>query len=455
MKLLLIVLALLVGTTAFCANYEIEAFFNHSERHSYKDPYRNIRRSGQNLEKVVTDFIGSAKKSVYIAVQEIRLPLIAQQIIKKHQEGLDVRVIIENDYNNHYYTYSDHATSIINGDVYDRTRHIELKALIDINKDGKVTKAEMKKRDAIYMLQQAGVKMKDDTADGSFGSGLMHHKFVIVDGKKVIVSSANFTMSGIHGDMLVEESRGNANSLIRASSPQLSSYFEEEFMQMWGGKSGSRVPRFGVGKMYRGFMRTSISKTPVYAQFSPTQREYGFERSVNGTIAKVLRSASSSVHMALFVFSDQNLSNALLANSKENKSLKVEALVEPKFATRSYSEVLDLWGLEMFNESCKIEYKNRPWKRAVKLAGVPALPKGDMLHHKFAVVDQKIVIIGSQNWSEAANHENDENILIIEDEHIASQYIEEFERLNRRSNLGPSKHLLDKIDRLNDQCAKY
>ncbi|MEO1340339.1 MAG: phospholipase D-like domain-containing protein [Cyanobacteria bacterium J06635_13] len=54
--------------------------------------------------------------------------------------------------------------------------------------------SEIAQRDALTMLRKAGVEIIDDTADGSKGSGLMHHKFMVVDRQTVILGSANFTL---------------------------------------------------------------------------------------------------------------------------------------------------------------------------------------------------------------------------------------------------------------------
>lgn len=74
----------------------------------------------------------------------------------------------------------------------------------------------------------------DDQADGSAGSSLMHHKFVIVDNRIVIITSANFTLSDTSGDFTNPNTLGNANNLLQIDSPELASLFTEEFNVMWG-----------------------------------------------------------------------------------------------------------------------------------------------------------------------------------------------------------------------------
>lgn len=207
----------------------VKAYFNHNPQSSYSEPYRNITRKGDNLEQVILDNIAKAKKSIYVAVQELRLPLVAQALVKKKAEGLEVRVVLEHDYN-----YTVVAQRDGQEDQYEATKLNELRALVDMNGDGKFSKAELEARDAVYILEAGKVAVMDDTFDNSRGSGLMHHKFMIVDGKTVIVSSANFTLSCIHGDILAPNSRGNANSMMVIQSQAVGQIFEEEFSQLWG-----------------------------------------------------------------------------------------------------------------------------------------------------------------------------------------------------------------------------
>lgn len=52
-----------------------------------------------------------------------------------------------------------------------------------------------------------------------------------------------------------------------------------------------------------------------------------------------------------------------------------------------------------------------------------------LMHHKFAVIDGRIVVTGSYNWSNAADDDNFENAVVIECPEIAAAFLEEFERL--------------------------
>lgn len=51
------------------------------------------------------------------------------------------------------------------------------------------------------------------------------------------------------------------------------------------------------------------------------------------------------------------------------------------------------------------------------------------MHHKFAVVDGRLLITGSLNWTLTAVQCNRENVIITEEAELVQPFIKEFERL--------------------------
>ena len=281
----------------------------------------------------------------------------------------------------------------------------------------------------------------------------MHHKFMVIDGQTLIMGSANWTLSGIHGDLTNEESRGNANALLAIKSAPLADLYTQEFELMWGdGPLGQQDSLFGLQKPYRHAQRiTSIPGSAISVQFSPTSATQSWDQSVNGLIAKTLKQASTQVDMSLFVFSDQAISNTLEVIAQ--RGVQIRTLLDPGFAYRSYSEGLDLLGTAIPDHRCKFEAKNRPWQTPILSVGIPRLLSGDKLHHKFALIDNQTVIIGSQNWSKAANRSNDENLLIIQNPTVAAHFEREFERLMKNADLGITSKLSKQQQDRRQQCS--
>lgn len=67
------------------------------------------------------------------------------------------------------------------------------------------------------------------------------------------------------------------------------------------------------------------------------------------------------------------------------------------------------------------------------MAGIPLYKikaqRGGVMHNQFCVIDNQVVITGSYNWSSNAEFKNDENISIIKDNNIASDYSVQFRKL--------------------------
>ncbi len=428
----------------------IQVYFNQSQANVYTDPYRRIQRHGDDLEQVILDAIASATASIDVAVQEITLPKIALALRDRAQAGVKVRIIVENQYNRVWQPLNDFQSGQM--DKRQQSKHSEKQKLIDGNGNGKITQEEVEQRDAIRILTKAQVPLLDDTADGSKGSGLMHHKFMVVDGRTVVLGSANWTTSGVHGDFASAESRGNANALLKIDSPELAAVLEDEFDLLWGdGPKGKEDSLFGLQKPVRSPRVVNIPGSEVTVQFSPVSETKPWRQSVNGLISQTLTQANSSIDLALFVFSDQGISDHLA--QKSQAGVTVQALVDRNFIYRSYSEALDMLGTAMPDHRCKYEAHNRPWTQPIATVGMPNLPEGDKLHHKFALIDNHTVIIGSHNWSAAANHTNDEDLLVIRNPTVAAHFRREFDRLAADAEMGFTKELQNRIQRQRKQCG--
>lgn len=413
----------------------IQVYFNHSPAAVYTEPYRQQTRQGDDLEQVIVDAIATANRSIEVAVHELRLPKVAQALRSRRQAGVSVRVIVENTYSRDWSSLS--AAEVAALDDRARSKYDETIRFVDQNQDGQVSVEEAAETEAMAIFRSAGIPVIDDTADGSKGSGLMHHKFLVIDDRTVIISSANLTFSDTHGDWSKPETIGNANHLLKINSPELARVFTQEFNWMW------RDRKFGLQKPYRPPVSVRVGNSIVTVQFSPTSRRLAWSQSVSGLIGRTLNQATRSVDMALFVFSEQNLANILEA--RHRRGVKVRSLVEPSFAYRDYSELLDLLGVALPNNRCQVEANNQPWSSPIATAGTPNLTEGDLLHHKFGLIDDRLVITGSQNWSDAANLLNDENLLVIQNPIVAAHFRREFDRLYQTATLGVPDWLQTKI----------
>ncbi|MEH1968983.1 DUF655 domain-containing protein [Nostoc sp.] len=428
----------------------VQVYFNHSESSEYKEAYRQQTRLGDDLEKQIVDAITHAKFTVDVAVQELRLPKVAQALVDRQKAGVKVRIILENTYSRPWSSLT--STEVDKLDKREQERYHEFRQFIDINQDNQLSPAEINQRDALMILQNAKIPWLDDRADGSVGSSLMHHKFVIVDNRIVIITSANFTLSDTYGDFTNSNTLGNANNLLQIDSPEVASLFTEEFNILWGdGPGGQPDSRFGLQKPMRSPKQITLGTSQITVQFSPTSPTQLWSNSSNGLIAKTLDSATKSIDLALFVFSEQRIANVL--EKRHQQSVQIRALIEPQFAYRPYSEALDMMGVALSNK-CKYEVDNHPWQNPITTVGVPVLSKGDLLHHKFGVIDSQTVITGSHNWSDAANNGNDETLVVIENPIVAAHYEREFARLYAKVKPGLPPGIQEKIKLEQTQCPQ-
>ncbi len=235
--------------------------------------------------------------------------------------------------------------------------------------------------DDVDALRQAGVAVRLDA-----NPALMHHKFLILDGREVWSGSMNFTFASAYRDN---------NNLLRLRNPQAVADFQREFDEMFtdglfgaASRADTPFPAFtlqgGTGEVY----------------FSPD----------DGALAHILENVAAAQEQICFLafsFTSQDLGDLLLA--KAEAGLLVQGLFDEGQAHSNRTSQYPRLRAAGLN---------------VRLDGNP-----DLMHHKVIVLDGKTVITGSYNFSRSAEERNDETLLILHHPDIAAAYQAECERL--------------------------
>ncbi|HKG54763.1 MAG TPA: phospholipase D-like domain-containing protein [Anaerolineales bacterium] len=235
-------------------------------------------------------------------------------------------------------------------------------------------------RGQFAMLQKAGIEVRSDNR-----SALMHNKFWIFDDKILWTGSTNITVSGVF--------KQNNNTIV-IHSPELATMYEREFQEMWDGKFGPKSP-------------SQLNDQTIVLNGSQIAVVFTSEDpALEQAIIPIVNSAKKSIRFLAFSFTDYPLADAMSQRAKAG--VDVAGVFEKVGSEADASELKTLM--------CR--------KVPVRQDGNPAF-----LHDKLIVVDERIVITGSLNFSTNAEKSNDENVIIIDNADIARLYMQEFERV--------------------------
>ncbi len=276
------------------------------------------------LNERLTAFINTAAKSVDMAIYQLDLPDVTQALLDAKTRGAAVRLVTDVD-----------------------------------------TLSDAKENASFKLLQGAGI-----TAVGGNPNGIMHDKFVVVDGQAVWTGSWNFTVNDTY--------RYNNNGIL-IRSPELARNYTVTFEKMFKNKqfAGARKPGGTTPKL-------TIGGAAVENYFAP-------EDDVAAKIVARLKSATKTIDFMAFSFTHDDMGAAILDRAKNG--VKVRGVFETTGSETRFSEygkfksaALDVW------------QDGNPY----------------LMHHKVFVIDGQTVIFGSFNFSAGADTENDENLLIVE-----------------------------------------
>ena len=234
-------------------------------------------------------------------------------------------------------------------------------------------------RGQFKLLKDAGVPVIDD------GRGaLMHDKFWIFDAQTVWTGSTNVTVSG-----MFEQN----NNTIVVESPELAAIYERQFADMWAGHFNSKSPSTVDQQAL------TLDGTAILVLFSPE------DKAINHLMPYV-QAAQTSIDFLAFSYTQERLGAAMI--ERKNAGVDVRGVFETTGSTDASSQMPPLFCAHA----------------PVRQDGNPAF-----MHDKVIIIDDHIVITGSLNFSDNADLQNDENVIVLDNAQLAELYTQEFQRV--------------------------
>jgi phosphatidylserine/phosphatidylglycerophosphate/cardiolipin synthase-like enzyme len=344
--------------------------------------------SPERVAKPLADFIRSAKTSVHIAIYDFRLTDakaiedVVGALNAQAEAGVEVKIAY------------DHRDAPKFGVGDDPAPHGTDPFLNQHFKGSKVRIKPVKS-------QPAGLSDKVKS-ESILGSKLMHSKYVIVDGHtpqaSVWMGSTNFT-----DDAWTRQD----NNILVIDSPKLSAFYETDFNELWatGAIAGTGVNDSGT---------VTADDVDLDVAFSP-----GGGKGIDAEIANLIAGAQRSVDIASMVITSAHVLDALtgileagrvpvtgIVDGPEMES-SLAAVKRGKNSAGKAGQIDEILGVLVQKASAKFN---------------PHKPTGlhNFMHNKVVVVDDA-VITGSFNFSESAQH-NAENAVLIRNAKLAEAY---------------------------------
>ncbi len=219
-------------------------------------------------------------------------------------------------------------------------------------------------------LIEAGVLIHKDNDESS----LMHNKFLVIDDSIVWSGSGNYSYYSFYR---------NYENFVRIDNENIANFYTQEFDEL---KENLSIPDY-------------YKYNNIEVFFSP-------EDNIKEHLINYIQNAKDSIYFMIYSFTDIDIANALI--EAKNRGVEVKGIFDDKWSQNRYSK-------DEYLKNNNIEIKYDDSKR--------------LLHNKVIIIDNKITITGSYNFTEAANNENRENSLIINDKNIANNYTKEFFRI--------------------------
>jgi phosphatidylserine/phosphatidylglycerophosphate/cardiolipin synthase-like enzyme len=338
-----------------------------------------------DLEAVILDFIDRARDELLIAVQELESEPVARAIVAARQRKVVVKTILERDY-----------------------LTVE-KALPDPFLPGGGNEANRELHNA---LLRARIEVITD-----LNPEIFHQKFIVRDRQNstrsaLLTGSTNFTPTDTG-----TASANNLNHVVVIGGRDITRIYAAEFEELWTGTFGVMQERHGPRP--EEFKVSGVRVKPLFAPDHAPEME----------VMKQMLKAKKRIDFAMFTFANSSgIDDTMIALQKSG--IPVRGALDRGQGNRDWAATAGLR-----NAGCDV--------RLLK-DQVPGLRK---LHHKLAVIDDQLIIVGSFNYTAPATTFNDENLVVIGD-------LEEKNTESRAAQRRLGRFVRKEIDRIIDEFGE-
>lgn len=320
----------------------------------------NTEINSRLFSKKIIELIESSKNSIEMSVYSISTPEIISSLIKKAGAGIDTTIIIPKK-------KEEFMRNLLNN------TKVKLLALGELNDSGS----------------------EED---------FVHHKFMIIDSKldsaKIIFGSSNFTPL---------QEKYDAGFLIESSDKNVISAYKNEFDLLKKGNEGTKKLRNFDYRPYD----TKINYNDGYFEiwFGP-----GFkENSIKYRMLELIKGATKEIDIMAWIFNDADIAAGLILKAKQGVKIKI---IADDF--NFWSEDSQLQEIFHYNKNSNsnielvsdafdnLLIEEKYYKQDTDI--VPGF--NPYLHHHTMIIDNNILVTGTNNWTFNGFYRNDEDMII-------------------------------------------
>jgi len=230
-------------------------------------------------------------------------------------------------------------------------------------------------RELLNALHRARIDARMD-----YNPKIFHQKFIVRHRTAVLTGSTNFTPTGTHS---------NLNPSVIVRNKKVAKEYAAEFKQIWSGAFGKVRFRHRPHPKVR-----RVSGINVKVLFAP-------DHAPEMEIMKQMMKAKERIDFAIFTFSQSSgIDDTMIALA--GSGIKIRGVFDSQQGNQRWAATRVLANVDA--EIC-LDSRSRG-----RISGKPG-----KLHFKLTVIDCRVMIAGSFNYTGPANLLNDENVIVIGD----------------------------------------